>query len=96
MFLICFILNIYIITFVCIQLDFKPADIKHSSLRTMAKHVRRAMLPGNHEVFQRSFAEGNAPLPNPSLFDLPLMLHHGVITLPFRVRWKAGSGFLLD
>ena len=90
-----FISIIYITTFVCIQLDFKPADIKHSSLRTMAKHVRRAMLPGNHEVFQRSFAEGNA-LPNPSLFDLPLMLHHGVITLPFRVGWKAGSGFLLD
>ena len=95
MFLICFISIIYIITFVCIQLDFKPADIKHSSLRTMARHVRRAMLPGNHEVFKRSFAEGNA-LPNPSLFDLPLMLHHGVITLPFRIGWKAGSGFLLN
>ena len=49
-------------------MDFKPADIKHSSLRTMAKHVRRAMLPGNHEVFQRSFAEGNLspPTHNPS------------------------------
>ena len=42
----------------CLQRDFKPADIKHSSLRTMAKHVRRAMLPDNHEVFQKSFAEG--------------------------------------
>jgi hypothetical protein len=41
-----------------IQLDFKPADIQHSSLRTMAKHVRRAMLPGNHEVFKKSFTEG--------------------------------------
>ena len=41
-----------------IQLDFKPAGVKHSSLRTMAKHVRRAMLPGNHEVFQKSLAEG--------------------------------------
>ena len=41
-----------------IQLDFKPADVKHSSLRTMAKHVRRAMLPGNHEVFKKSLAEG--------------------------------------
>jgi hypothetical protein len=41
---------IYIMIVVYIQLDFEPADIKHSSLRTMAKHVRRAMLPGNHEV----------------------------------------------
>ncbi len=31
-------------------MDFKPADIKHSLLSTMAKHVRRAMLPRNHEV----------------------------------------------
>ena len=53
-------------TFMCIQLDFKPADIKHSSLRTMAKHVRRAMLPGNHEVFTRSFAEGDVKLPTPT------------------------------
>ncbi len=50
------IINIMILVY--IQLDFKPADIKHSSLRTMAKHVRRAMLPGNHEVFKISFAEG--------------------------------------
>ncbi len=35
------------------QLDFKPADIKHSSLRTMAKHMRRAMLTGNHEVLKK-------------------------------------------
>ena len=42
----------------CLQLDFKPADIKHSSLRTMAKDVRRAMLPDNHEVLTKSFAEG--------------------------------------
>ena len=47
-----------IIQLIYLQLDFKPADIKHSSLRTMAKHVRRAMLPGNHEVFQKSFTEG--------------------------------------
>ena len=61
-----FISIIYMImTFVCIQLKFEPADIKHSSLRTMARHVRRAMLPGNNEVFQRSFAEGNAPPPPP-------------------------------
>jgi hypothetical protein len=52
-------------TFIFIQLNFKPADIKHSSLRTMAKHVRRAMLPGNHEVFQKSFAEGNATALHP-------------------------------
>ena len=47
-----------IMMLMCLQLDFKPADIKHSSLRTTAKHVRRAMLPDNHEVFQKSFAEG--------------------------------------
>jgi hypothetical protein len=58
-----------------IQLDFKPADIKHSSLRTMAKHVRRAMLPGNHEVFQRSFAEGNLFPQLPTLLLLSLKLH---------------------
>jgi hypothetical protein len=59
-------MTLLIITFIldydyyeyCKQLDFKPADIKRSSLRTMAKHVRRAMLPDNHEVFSKSFAEG--------------------------------------
>jgi hypothetical protein len=50
------IINMMILVY--IQLDFKPADIKHSSLCTMAKHVRRAMLQGNHEVFKTSFAEG--------------------------------------
>ncbi len=49
---------IHIMRLVYIQLDFKPADIKHSSLCTMAKHVLRAMLPGNYEVFKKSFAEG--------------------------------------
>jgi hypothetical protein len=34
----------------------------------MAKHVRRAMLPGNDEVLKRSFAEGNAPLHPPRPF----------------------------
>ena len=68
--LICFDTLIYIMTFLFIQLDFKPADIEHSSLRTMAKHVRRAMLPGNHEVFKRSFAEGNAT----ALCPPPLLL----------------------
>jgi hypothetical protein len=48
--------NIMILVF--IQVDFKPADIKHSSLLTMAKHVRHAMLQGNHEVFKKAFAEG--------------------------------------
>jgi hypothetical protein len=33
------------------------------------------MLPGNHEVFKKSFAEGNEPLPTTTV-DLPLMLHH--------------------
>ena len=65
--LIRFITLVYIITFLFLQLDFQPADIKHSSLRTMAKHVRRAMLPGNDEVFQRSFAEGNATASPPPL-----------------------------
>jgi hypothetical protein len=40
------------------QLDFQPADIKHSSFRTMSQHVRRAMMPNNHTVFKKSFAEG--------------------------------------
>ncbi len=44
--------------FDCSQLDFQPADIKHSSFRTMAQHVRRAMLPNNDTIFQKSFAEG--------------------------------------
>ena len=48
--------------YIVVQLDFKPADIKYSSLRTMAKHVRRAMLPGNHEIFKKSFAEGTVNL----------------------------------
>jgi hypothetical protein len=50
--------SIEIIHFIDLQLDFQPADIPYSSLRTMAQNVRRAMLPGNHEVFQKSFAEG--------------------------------------
>ncbi len=50
--LICFHTLIYSMTFLFIQLDFKPANIEHSSLRTMAKHVRRAMPPGNNEVFK--------------------------------------------
>ncbi len=67
-------------TFMCIQQDLKPADIKHSSLRTMAKHVRRAMLPGNHEVFKKSFAEGDLKLPTPTpVVILPLMLHHAAL-----------------
>ena len=57
MFVICSISIIYIMTLMCIQLDFKPADVKHSSLRTMARHVRRAMLPGNDEVLKRSLLD---------------------------------------
>ena len=49
---------IHIMILVSIQLDFKPEEISYSSLRTMAKHVQRAMLPGNPEVFKKSFAEG--------------------------------------
>jgi hypothetical protein len=37
----------YILRHIFVQMEFHPADIKHSSLRTMAKHVRRAMLPVN-------------------------------------------------
>jgi hypothetical protein len=33
-----------IIQLICTQLDVRPADIKHSSLRTMARHMRRALL----------------------------------------------------
>ena len=40
------------------QLHYRPADIPQSSLRTMAKDVRRAMLPNNDEVLKKSFAEG--------------------------------------
>ncbi len=60
--LIFFIAIIYIMMLISIQLDFKPQDIPHSSLRSMARHVRRAMLPGNHEVFTKSFAEGTVSL----------------------------------
>jgi hypothetical protein len=56
---------ILIMFYIVVQLDFKPADIKYSSLRTMAKHVRRAMLPGNHEVSKKSFAEGTVNLSLP-------------------------------
>ena len=48
----------HIITIICCQLYYRPADIPHSSLRTMAKDVRRAMLPNNDEVLKKSFAEG--------------------------------------
>ena len=49
---------IYIMTIICFQLHYRPADIPHSTLRTMAKDVRRAMLPNNDEVLNKSFAEG--------------------------------------
>ena len=49
---------ISIMTIICFQLHYRPADIPHSTLRTMAKDVRRAMLPNNDEVLKKSFAEG--------------------------------------
>jgi hypothetical protein len=49
---------ISIMTIICFQLHYSPANIPHSSLRTMAKDVRRAMLPNNDEVLKKSFAEG--------------------------------------
>ncbi len=85
--LICFISLIYIITFLFLKLDFQLADIKHSSLRTMDKHVRRAMLPENDEVFKRSFAEGNATAPLP---PSPLIAD-AASRCCCRARWKAGS-----
>jgi hypothetical protein len=48
----------HIMTIICCQLHYRPADIPHSSLRTMARDVRRAMLPNNDEVLKKSFAEG--------------------------------------
>ncbi len=37
--------------FIGTQLDFRPADIKYSLLRTMARLVRRTVLSGKREVF---------------------------------------------
>ena len=48
----------HIMTIICCQLHYRPADIPHSSLRTMARDVRRAMLHNNDEVLKTSFAEG--------------------------------------
>ncbi len=65
----------YIIHIICgcifAQLDFQPADIKHSSFRTMAKHVRRAMLPGNDTVYKKSFAKGKKYLLLPAYCAFP-------------------------
>ncbi len=58
-----FLLSILLILFfIILQLDFKPADVKHSSLHTMANKVRHAMLPNNHDVSKKSLAEGEAQL----------------------------------
>jgi hypothetical protein len=46
------------------QLKFTPADIPHTSLRTMAKNVRRAMLPES-DIYKIELAEGG---PLASLF----------------------------
>ena len=45
-------------TIICFQLHYRPADIPHSSLCTMAKVVRRAMLPHIEEVFKKFLTEG--------------------------------------
>ena len=44
---------------ICFKLHCSPADIPQSSLRTMSKDVRCAimMLPNNDEVLKKSFAE---------------------------------------
>jgi len=42
--------------FVFFQLKFSPADIPHTSLRTMAKNVRRAMMP-ECEIYKIELAE---------------------------------------
>ncbi len=44
------IICIEFFVFLILQLDFKPADVKPSSLHTMAQHARGNMLPGNHEL----------------------------------------------
>ncbi len=57
---------------------------------------RAIMRPGNHEVFQRSFAEGNAPLPPspPSLVDLPLMLPHAALQSWMESRFWIFTGLI--
>ena len=48
--------------FVCFQLKFSPADIPHTSLRTMAKNVQRAMIMlrmmPECEIYKIELAEG--------------------------------------
>ena len=63
-------------TIICFQLHYSPADIPQSSLRTMAKDVRRAMLPNNDEVLKKSFAEGIEI--SPYLVDYHNMISHHV------------------
>ncbi len=67
-----------------VKLAFKPAVVKHSSLCTIAKQVRRAMLPGNHKVFKKSFAVGAVPLSMALHGDTCLNL------LLCRFGWKSG------
>ena len=46
-------------TIISCQLHYRPADILQSSLRTMAKGVRCAMLPNNDESqLKKPVAEG--------------------------------------
>ena len=48
----------HIMTIISCQLHYRPADIPQSSLLTMSKDLRRAVLPNNDEVLKKSFAEG--------------------------------------
>ena len=48
----------HIMTIISCQLHYRPADIPQSSLLTMSKDVRRAMLPNNDEVLKKSFTKG--------------------------------------
>ena len=47
--------------FVFFQLKYSPADIPHTSLRTMAKNVRRVMMP-ECEIYKIELAEGEQHL----------------------------------
>ncbi len=66
-----------------------PADVKHSSLRTMAKHERGDMLPGNHEVFKKSLAEG-APFCR-DIWHFYLLVH---VADTVRQTWMAGRSLI--
>ena len=75
---------------VVVQLDLKPVGIKRSSLRTMAKHVRRTMLPGNHEVCKKLFAEVQWICPSSYLVNVPWITWHHVAC---SFGWKSNPRF---